>query len=726
MPGAVRRAWWIIVSYLTRPIIWAVVGFAIVMLGIDLFAGRGRSSFMWTYPQPPGPTLQINSRGKLESVRKVRREGEVDAIMLSALWFDMHRNGVEQRKGAPPAARPVQGIPAPTEDYYRVLDEFPNLRQVEYTCFGEPIGFDRVTQLAGVEYLTVDGVCALDFARLSPLRQLRELIVQTSQPPEHVAALAKLPRLETVVFRSRLAINDDVLAELAELPHLKVLVLDFGYQHPSEPRLTKAGFDALASAPALETLYVGGRPEWSDDQIALARAAMADRKVVVEPAVALSAFSPPEFLHFLPFAIFAAVVGAQLSSQFRSPARRLAPGFTASHALVGIGLCVTIAALCAARFVATGTVLASAIAVSAAGIASAVGGTALTSLVPSYEVKGTKWWSLLPSAVGLGLMAMLFHPALSDQVLRHPDRRVLAVLWLAAIACVAATAWALRNLVFWSTSLPITARNAGQPSDMWAGRFREGWWSAGGDREQRIEAWSGRSASDWTWWQRIARWQIGNPPLRMVRLSLFMVAMVLAGQYGILWLAGMSDKVSWSTGLCFAAWMILAQTTMQIAGMWRMRLAVLPLEMTRPVARGALQREWIAAYIADLAPSTAVAAASGALAVNMAAPTAIDWPSLPLDFLILFPAALTLAIGVGSLLIVVRRFWLALLVVFGVIWLTAVALVGMTVVRGGGPGSLTAADFSRQMMEGQSWILAAIGAVLAAFAARRWMRMECA
>ena len=131
--------------------------------------------------------------------------------------------------------------------------------------------------MRGLEYLTLDGVCTLDLAKLQPLTELRELIVQTSKPPENLSALANLKQLETIVVRSRMAVNDQVLTEMAKLPHLKMLVLDFGYSFPFEPHVTQAGLAVLAGSPSLELVYAGGRPDQGEDIFPLTLAAARTR-----------------------------------------------------------------------------------------------------------------------------------------------------------------------------------------------------------------------------------------------------------------------------------------------------------------------------------------------------------------------------------------------------------------------------------------------------------------
>ena len=720
---ALRRAWWIGVSYLTRPMVWTLLGVAVFALVLDLLAGRSQPTSTAAYPSPPSPHLAVFSKESLEQVRAGGRQTEVDSIALSSLWFSMHRKEEDFHPNrAPPAALPEVLKNSPGEDYYRVLDEFPNLRQVEYTCFGEPTGFERVVQLANVEYLTLYG-CKLDLAALRSWRKLREVILYSNAPPEHIAALASLPDLETIEFHSRMAINDELLAELAALPHLKVLVLDFGYYYPFEPRLTRAGFDVLARSSSLETVYAGGRHEEGDELITLARQALPNLNVT--PAIHQSKMWGRDFFHVFPFALLAMAIGGQLSGQFRSPLRRLTPSFAVSHALVVIFLAVSVVALCTVRLVATGAAWDAAVAVSAAIVASYAASLALTSIgdMSSDQLQGIARWSALLSLVTIGLTIALFIPDRADGILRGGDVRILAVLWLAAAASVGLAAWLLSRLVYWSANVSSLPTKNFREHFLVGARYRENWLFAGPKREERIEAWSQRDAGDWTWWRRIERWRFGNPPLRVVRFVLLMVATIVAVQGAILWNA-VSDRLNLGASLCFAGFVTAGMATIQVGGLWRTRLSVLPLETLRPCARRMLRYEWITAFIFDLLPGAATASAAAAIGLNWEMPPRVRWEAVPLDFAILLPVALIVTVALGALFVVVERLWRAVVLSAAVIWSMPMAVLMMVVLVGVGRNEYGAPDLTPQAIVAQLWVAALIGAALAWFMGRRFLTME--
>jgi hypothetical protein len=714
---------WIVVTYVTRPMVWALVGTAIFALVIDLLVGQIQPRSTTAYPSPPEPQLAVCSKKTLEEVRAAGRESEVDSIGLSSLWFSMHRKEEDQRPNrAPPAALQEALKNSPGEDYYRVLDEFPNLRQVEYTCFGEPTGFERVAQLADVEYLTLYG-CKLDLARLRSWRKLRELILYSSAPPEHVSALASLPDLETIEFHSRMAINDELLAELAALPNLKVLVLNFGYYFPFEPRLTRSGFNALAGSPSLETVYIGGRRELGDELITVARQALP--KLNITPAIHQSKMWGRDYFHVFPFALLAMAIGGQLSSQFRSPLRQLAPSFAPSHALAAVVSALVVIGLCTVRLKANGAAWNPALAVSAAFVASYIASMAITSIgnLSSVQLQGVARSSQLLSLVPIGLTIALFIPDGADGILHGGDVWVLVVLWLAAVTSFGLAAWLLSRLAYWSTGVNSLPTKSIREQFLVGGRYRENWLFGGHDREEQIEAWSRRAPEDWSWWRRIERWRFGNPPLPVVRIMLFTAAIVVGVQAAVRWNAG-PNRLSLSGSLCFAGFMSLAMVTMQVSIMWRTRLSVLPLEMMRTCARRALGFEWITAFIVDLLPGVATASIIAALGLNWEMPSRVDWKAVPSDLTILLPVALIVTVALGALIVVVERLWLAIVLGGVFIWLMPMAVLGMAFLVGVGRDEHGLPDITPHTIEAQIWVAALISAVLAWFMGRRFFTME--
>jgi hypothetical protein len=697
-----------------------VAGFFFVL---DILMTYKPPTWQWTYPQPPQPRLLITSVQALENVRAEGRQNEVDAIMLSTFWFSMHQSpqALQQLLNRTPPAAPVAVVPLPGNEVYGVLRELPNLRQVEYTCFGDPTSLDSVAQVTGCEYLTIDGICTLDLGKLRSLSDLRQLNIQTSKPPVNLAALAGLHELETIVVRSRMAINDELLVELARLPRLKVLVLDFGYSIPAEPRISEAGLATLAQSRSLETVYAGGRPDQGEDILPMVRKALPN--LVVRPASAEFQPFSRAAIHFLPFGLLAGIVGAQLSSQFRSPLRRLAPGFGAAHGRFGILLALIIVAACALRFWIDRATVGAALAVATACVGIVIATMSTTSLGTAFKPQGVTRLTQLLIVPLWGMLSVLVVPSLSDRALHAPTYSILAALWLATAVSAGLGAWLLSRLVYWTTSGdwagPAMTRKLFEP----AGVYRDSWAFAGDEREARIEAWASRSSEDWTWWQRVDRWRCGNSPLRAVRMALIMLIAMVGIQTLVLWRVQGPRQSPVSFGLNFGAMMVLVMGVLQIGALWRARLLVLATELTRPYGRRVLQKEWMAAFLVDLLPTTILASLAAALAVNFEPPFVIHWHAVPWNFAMLLPIALTVAAGMGSVFVVVTRVWLAVTLTMFLMWLMPMAVFVVALISGGagqfGPG----AEFPREMI-GQFWVAGLIGAILAVVMGRRFLKLE--
>ena len=102
--GDLRRFGWIAVCYLRRPMVWTLIVPAVFFLVVDIMAGYKRPTWQWAYPQPPTPHLTISSAEMLANVRAAGRQSEVDSILLSAVWYSMHRAPQGAVLRAPPAA----------------------------------------------------------------------------------------------------------------------------------------------------------------------------------------------------------------------------------------------------------------------------------------------------------------------------------------------------------------------------------------------------------------------------------------------------------------------------------------------------------------------------------------------------------------------------------------------------------------------------------------------
>ncbi|MCH8923642.1 MAG: hypothetical protein IIA67_10915, partial [Planctomycetes bacterium] len=130
-----RRLGWIVASYATRPLILALVAGGLLFASITWFAKR-HTIYVPNYPVILGPQLLVDSKATLEAVRREGRQDEVDGINLNALWADIH---LPKEVFESPRPREVEFQP-PGEAFFRILEEFPNLRNVAMTFYGKTTG----------------------------------------------------------------------------------------------------------------------------------------------------------------------------------------------------------------------------------------------------------------------------------------------------------------------------------------------------------------------------------------------------------------------------------------------------------------------------------------------------------------------------------------------------------------------------------------------------------
>lgn len=718
-----RRLWWIAASYFTRTGILVLFASGMLFGGVTWFiwfAGGMSPVYELAYPQPPAPRLLVDSQAQLDAVRREGWQQVVDAIDLRALWIDMHRAHEKPGVGPPPAVE----FSLPGEEFYDILEEFPNLRHVTMTTYGQSAGTRQLGRLAHLEYLAIDGVAPADLGWMRSLGALRWLQLTFYGPIEDARALAELPRVETVIFRSRSEVTDEVLAAMAELARLKQLVLVFPATtaRGAAPPFSAAGLAALDRSNSLETLYVGSyMPGESDELLALARRAVSRGRI--EPALVVRrsrgmGLTPP---------LFAMAIGIALASQFRGPMSRLAPGFVASHALVASVFFFAAVLLSVVRLILDGN---DPLASSVASLTLAAAGVMLAAAMPhavSADQTRRKQTDILLRTVLLFVAGSpLILPNLGYEILQGSRPGMVALLGLAGLAAVGFTVHDLRRLAESSGTAGLLDRQSDRRRLLLQSQYKNNWMFASAAREQSIESWHS-APPRWTWWRRVRRWQIGNAPFR----SVGMVLMAVVGFYGVTFVmrrltmgeAGMPGDFGWlrSQSLLVALIMVL-MTVGRVAMAWRARLLVLPVESLRPYWRRALRSEMAAAFALDLIAPVLVAAIVGAVGINLDAGLRVDWWRVPADFVIVLLAGLATGAGLGALVAVVKREGavLALVIVIGLF--TAVAVAFLTVVQLTPNQSVR--GLTPRVVESQLWLVIAVGLIVAGVMRHRFMQME--
>ena len=244
----------------------------------------------------------------------------------------------------------------PNADFFHILREFPDLKIVRITFYGNDRGIDELAKLQHLNELEISGLRSpaagpQNLAWIGRLTHLRALKVGC--PGDRLtgfATLAGLQHLELIAFDW--GCPDTTLEQLAVLPHLKDLAIYGGSTGVALP--TRAGFAALAQAPALKTVTLFGWPAGLGNELrSVAQAAL--------PACSVSELAPwgkPSSQQmpstWLSTVFLAIGLGLHLSAQFRGPSSRLIPHFVVNHAVVAIGFMAVLIGLTTRQFMSTG------------------------------------------------------------------------------------------------------------------------------------------------------------------------------------------------------------------------------------------------------------------------------------------------------------------------------------------------------------------------------------
>jgi hypothetical protein len=721
----INRIGWIVVSYATRPLVLALTGLGILFLLLGMIPMPIRPNEWAIYPSAPQARLMVDLKATLDAVRKSGRQQEVDGIDLSRLWTDLAPRKID------PEGRPSIG--PPDEAFYKILDEFPNLRSVRYSYFGEPTGLDRIVSLAQLETLSLDGFGFFDLARLRSLQNLRRLeiglfeiqksvngVLQPLPKLEGLDALASLPKLDTLVLRTRSVVNDAVLTEVGSLPHLSMLVLDLADSPHTPLSTTEAGFDALARAPELQTLYVGGRFPEDYTQLAFLAKASAPRLWIFSSRHDSTKSIPFTFL--MPCFWFAMAIGGQLASQFLGSGSRLIPGFASSHALVGVVLSAGVIVFGADRLMTIGVSGPVAIAASAAQVTSIIAIGAASALTRTFRPRGIQRLTWMIPVVFVCVLASFVFPAWDPlaSALHSP----IAAVAYALVACGATVlaVWTLAHRAEWfSDSSSLERRNP----------MRYEWLGMGGGsrwmfftnrRERHIEA--GLSTTpNLNWWQRVGRWRLGNPSLEILPLALVILVPIGAAALTMLAMArqsGASRPISLFPMLSFMPFMMLLG---HVGATWRARLLVLPLEFLRPCSRQAMQRELAAAFALDLLPLAILFAILATLGFHLNTSINLPWRWVPLSFLYFLALGCSGILAVGALVVVVRRLWVSIVLLFVFVLANMLGGAGLVLFERGAPDLFP--GFMPTALIFASFCLPILcGAIFCWVLWRRWLRIE--
>lgn len=670
---------WILRSYLTRPLVLGIGAFGMLTFALSTLGAYMPSHPQPNYPRPPRGRLIVDSPAALEAIRAAGRQNDVDMLDLVTLW---RKQGVRTRWDEQQQTV-IRELPPPDDDFFRVIDEFPNVRRVTFDWWDNGARLERLTALKQLEAIEIQNWMARpraeELAGLARVKSLRRIEWAVYDPLEGLDQLAALPHLETMVFTSRFSLNDGVLAQIAALPQLETLVLDLWSSSPAREPITVDGLAALAGAPRLKTVYVGDpRPGESGRLMWMARRALPPR-IAVEAARGARAPFGAMFFSLMPSVTLALGIGFHLSSQMRSPLVRLAPRYGSMHGGVAVALAAALVVTVSFWLVRSGAALVPAVGVSLLAVSAIVSGSAMSSLqgqVPfSRATRGglATWANVVPTATIFGLLALMFIPGLLDRLLSGYYGAAVAACYAVAAGCIAAGIWLYGQLP------AIAAGATGVSNDRQAAiRFaganlHRSWWTNLARREWQIEVLRAEGPAR-GWWARVRRWQLGTQPYPVLAMPLLLAIFMVVFQLPIYWGMGLEiELVDWLRSQAWIALAAMMMYALQVGGLWRMRRGVFPLELLRPGEDRVLRTELASAFVFDLVPGVAVCAALGAVLVAFGDVAGWAWWTVPQSFAGLVVCGLPLALVLAAIVAIVERLWLALLLGVLYVW----AIIGL-------------------------------------------------
>lgn len=745
-----RRLACVALNYLTRPMVWAVGGVYIVMLGFTLFSAQRTASSQQTVGlQPAFP--EIVSWGQVVDLNSMQPLSDFDFYRVRDVVAVLH-----QPTGLKPVADEVDNVPAHefTAAHLRRLRGLPHLRSLT---------LKSSSALTDQEMRAVGDLSQLDSLSLA----------RCSLTPEIWRQLARLPKLRYLNLSGCSLWGD--YPELESLSHLETLILGT----PNEGGFIEyeaSLFPQLSRLPKLKTLVVSdytatsanlepnipGRPQSSpinplvDNIKDLQKIATLRQLFVYEQSSSFPGYEKPQrelrhvkirpaFIDANRQNVFLVLVflnsnlllllALQLHSQFSHAGARLLPNYTMPHLVPVVAIWLTgITAHCL-PLLASGVPFMSAL---GANLAFWIIFCMLSVFGAPFNADPRRFrWIALPLivvAVGwfpLSLLVLQFNRSSVDWYLRGQDP-VLTGLFIASGVAIASVAlW--RTLRLYSTylergisspplSLDPVAMAEWQQQVYWRGSRTTG--NAGNRLLRRILSRSGQNG----WRRRCDLWIAGNISNGTL-VPVLMSGVVLMG-----WLGSQIDG-RWVDGfpairnpfLLVMSVFFPDLPVIALASVWRNRRRMFPVESLRPMSRAEFSRQIATAIAWDLSPLAAVYLAVLCWYVIAADPLRWSW-GWTAAALLVFIARWIAVFGLMLWGIVIRHDWLLVLVSAVAGYTLLFVNLGFAFLQGPvlGVGHLPP-DLPRLgalPLIGIALIYAMLTSSMAALAYNRWRRIE--
>ena len=155
---------------------------------------------------------------------------------------------------------------------------------------------------------------------------------------------------------------------------------------------------------------------------------------------------------------------------------------------------------------------------------------------------------------------------------------------------------------------------------------------------------------------------------------------------------------------------------------WRARTLTTNLELLRPTWRNSLLNDMSLALVLDIIAPVLIYAATSALLLNLHSNYTVAPMAAILSFVVFAATGLSMAIGLGGVMIVIQRQWLASLMIFGICFGLAIMLSILSAwwkLPGIKSGAADPWNLTKLM-----WIPLATGLALTFWMRKRWLKLQ--
>lgn len=434
-----QRSFWILWTYLTRPLMW-------VMLAAFIFGGF----FLYNVSSTKYESINV---GVLRTRTPIRTIEQLEQVVARPIvggieieWGSLAHEQLDfvlPRSGSNPRHIGEQEHKA-VNDRLGALELPENVVAIRTHSWGvDQAVIDRMGEITSLERLGFMVSHSNDPLDLTPLAALKNLEVLDlgigSNRSVSLAPLMELPELKTLSLGSHQWISRQSMSEVAKLPALKTLYLP----DVSENELAMAAIGQLKNSSSLAEIRIA-IPLDQPGKLATVQAAIG------EIPVGSSRYYPSR-IYALIYAVWAAMVagslGLQLIGQFSLPMAQLAPQFQTSHQRVAWGWMFAIVVgltMLVCWYGANWFAVASMVGMC---VVTGIGDSILALLRFGQGRSVQRWMTLVGAATFAALMSIAWlRPILADEYLMGGQLTLPVIFTVIAVAIAYRAASALNEL----------------------------------------------------------------------------------------------------------------------------------------------------------------------------------------------------------------------------------------------------------------------------------------